>query len=233
MWLRGFEKCGWLYTAFNTPSSIKIMLEMVALYYKCWYYFKGNRKPWGVFKRGIKWPKLCFKSLPLEDGRIQSFRLLSLHKKYEINYGKTEISLHQRLYKSVQFVQSLSHFWLFVTPWTAAIRPPCPSPTPRVHPNSCPLSRWYHPNVSSSVVPFSFYPQSFPASGSFQMSQLFESGGETFGVSASASVLPMNVHDWSPLGWTDWVALQSKGRSRVFSNTTVQKNQFFSAQLSI
>ena len=93
---------------------------MVALYYKCWYYFKGNRKPWGVFKRGIKWPKLCFKSLPLEDGRIESFRLLSLHKKYEINYGKTEISLHQRLYKSVQFVQLLSCFWLFVTPWTAA-----------------------------------------------------------------------------------------------------------------
>ena len=104
-------------------------------------------------------------------------------------------------------------------------KPPCPSPTPRVYPNSCPLSWWCHPAISSSVVPFFSRPQSFPASGSFQMSQLFTSGGQSAGVSASTSVLPMNTQDWS-LGWTGWIALQSKGLSRVFSNTTVQKHQF-------
>ena len=111
-------------------------------------------------------------------------------------------------------------------------RPPCPSPTPRVHPNPSPLSQWCHPTISSSVVPFSSCPQSFPASGSLQMSQLFTSGSQSIGVSASTSVLPMNTQDWCPLGWTGWVSLQSKGLSRVFSNTTVQKHQFFGAQPS-
>ena len=110
-------------------------------------------------------------------------------------------------------------------------RPPCPSPTPRVYSNSCPLSRWCRPAISSSVVPFSFCPQSLPASGSFLMSQLFAWGGQSTRVSASASVLPMNTQDWS-LGWTGWISLQSKGLSRVFSNITVQKHQFFGAQLS-
>ena len=112
-------------------------------------------------------------------------------------------------------------------------RPPCPSPTPGVHPNPFPLSRWCHPTISSSVIPFSSCPQSFLASGSFPMSQLFASGGQLIGVSASTSVLPMNTQDWSPLGWTGWISLQSKGFSRVSSNTTVQKNQFFSTQLSL
>ena len=112
-------------------------------------------------------------------------------------------------------------------------RPPCPSPTPGAYPNSCPLSQWCHPTISSSVIPFSSCLQSFPASRSFQMSQLFTSGGQSTGVSASASVLPMNIQDWSPLGWTGWISLQSKGLSRVFSNTTVQKHQFFGAQLSL
>ena len=112
-------------------------------------------------------------------------------------------------------------------------RPPCPSPTPGVHPNPCPLSRWCHSTISSSVVPFSSCPQSFPASGSFPMSQLFAWGGQSIGVSASTSVLPMNIQDWSPLGWTGWISLQSKGLSRVFSNTTVQKHQFLGAQLSL
>ena len=112
-------------------------------------------------------------------------------------------------------------------------RPPCPSPTPGVHPNPCPLSQWCHPTISSSVVPFSSRPQSLPASGSFQMSQLLTSGGQSIGVSASASVLPMNIQDWFPLGWTGSISLQSKGLSRVFSNTTVQKHQFFSPQLSL
>ena len=110
-------------------------------------------------------------------------------------------------------------------------RPPCPSPTARVYPNPCPLGRWCHLAISSSVVPFSC-PQSFPASGSFQMSQLFASGGQSIGVSASTSVLPMNIQDWFPLGWTGWISLQPKRLSRVVSNTTVQKHQFFGAQPS-
>ena len=112
-------------------------------------------------------------------------------------------------------------------------RPPSPPPTPRVYPNSRPLSWWCHPTISSSVVPFSSPPQSFPASGSFQMSQLFASGGQSIGVSASTSAHPMNTQDWSPLGWTGWISLQSKGLSRVFSNTTVPKHQFFGAQFSL
>ena len=100
-------------------------------------------------------------------------------------------------------------------------RLPCPSPTPGVYSNSCPLSRWCHLIISSSIVPFSFCLQSFPVSGSFQMSQLFTSGGQSIGVSASTSVLPVNIQDWFPLGWTGWISLQSKGLSRVFSNTTV------------
>ena len=112
-------------------------------------------------------------------------------------------------------------------------RPPYPSPTPGVYPNSCPLSRWCHPTISSSVVPFSSCPQSFPASGSFKISQLFASGGQSTRVSASTSVLPMNIQDWFPLGWTGWISLQSKRLSKVFSNTTVQKHQFFGAQLSL
>ena len=112
-------------------------------------------------------------------------------------------------------------------------RPPCPSPTLGVYSNVCPLSRWCHPTISSSVIPFSSYLQSFPASESFQMSQFFASVGQSTGVLASASVLPMNIQDWFPLGWTGWTSLQSKGLSRVFSNTTVQKHQFFSAQLSL
>ena len=109
-------------------------------------------------------------------------------------------------------------------------RPPCPSPTPRVYSNSCPLSQWCHPTISSFVIPFSSFPQSLPAPGSFPVSQLFTSGGQSTGVSASTSVLPMNTQDWSPLGWTGWISLQSKGLSRVFP--TVQKHQFFGAQLS-
>ena len=111
-------------------------------------------------------------------------------------------------------------------------RPPCPSQTPGVYPNPCPSSQWCHPTISSSVVSFSSCPQSFPASGSFPMSQFFISGGQSIGVSTSTSLLPMNTQPWSPLGWTGWISLQSKGLSRVFSNTTVQKHQFFGTQLS-
>ena len=130
-------------------------------------------------------------------------------------------------------VQSLSHVRLFVTHEPKQARPPCPSSTPEVHLNPYPSNRGCHPAISSSVAPFFSCPQSLPALGSFPMSQLFTWGGQSIGVSASASVFPMNTQDWSPLGWTGWISLQSKGCSRVFSNTTVQKHQFFSAQLSL
>ena len=112
-------------------------------------------------------------------------------------------------------------------------KPPCPSPTPGVYSNSCSLSQWCHPTISSSVVPFSSSFQSFPASGSFKMSQYFTSGGQNIGVSASASVFPVNIWDWFPLGWIGWISLQFKELSRVFSNTTIQKQQFFGAQPSL
>ena len=134
---------------------------------------------------------------------------------------------------SVQF----SHSVMSDSLWPHGLqhaRLPCPSPTPRAYSNSCPSSRWCHPTISSSVIPFSFRLQSFPASGSFQMSQFFfTSGGQSIGVSALASVLPMNIQDWFPLGWIGWISLQSKGLSRVFSNTTVQKHQSFGAKLSL
>ena len=134
-------------------------------------------------------------------------------------------------FSSVQF----SHSVVSDSLWSYELqhaRSPCPSPTPGVYPNSCPLSQWCHPTISSSVIPFSYHLQSFLASGYFQMSQLFASGGQSNWVSASTSVLPMNTQDWSPLGWTGWISVQSKGLSRVFSNTTVQKHQFFRVQLS-
>ena len=145
---------------------------------------------------------------------------VKLHPKIWISNSRRKISISS--------VQSLSRVWL-----CNPTRPPCPSATPGVHPNPCPLSRWYHPTILSSIVPFSSCLQSFPASGSFQMSQLIASSGQSIGVSASTSVLPMNTQDWFPLGWTDWTSLQSKGVSGVFSNTTVQKYQFFCAQLSL
>ena len=151
------------------------------------------------------------------------------------------ITIYHSIYKDTSVLHELSHIQFSGSVVSDSLqphepqhtRPPCPSPTPGVHPNPCPLNRWCHPTISSSVVPFSSCPQSFPASGSCQMSQLFASGGQSIGVSASTSVLPMNTQDWSPLGWTGWISLQSKGLSRVFSNTTVQKRQFFSTQLSL
>ena len=111
-------------------------------------------------------------------------------------------------------------------------KPPCLSPTPGIYPESCPMSQWCHPTISSSVIPKSSCLQSFPASGSFKMNQFFTSGRQSIWVSASASVLLVNIQDWFPLGWTGWISVQSKGLSRVFSNTTVQKHQFFGTQLS-
>ena len=136
--------------------------------------------------------------------------------------------------KEEVIVQSLSHVWLFATLWTAArYLSPYLSPTPGVYPNPSPLSRWYHPAISSSVIPFSSCPQFLPASESFPTSQLFAWGGQSTGVSALASFIPKNTQDWSPLEWTGWISLQSKGLSRVFSNTTVHKHQFFGTQPSL
>ena len=135
-------------------------------------------------------------------------------------------------WSSVQF----SHSVVSDSLWPHGLqhtRPPCPSPTPGVYSNSCPLRWWCHPTITSSVVPFSSCLPSFQASGSFQMNQFFASGGQSIGASASASVLPMNTQDWSPLGWTGCISLQPKGISTVFSNTTVQKHQFFGTQLSL
>ena len=151
-----------------------------------------------------------------------TFMNISKHPKQHTKYFLHSVS-----------VQLLSHVRLFVTPWTKACQASLSITSSRSLPNSCPLSWWCHPIISSSVVPFSSYPQSLPASGSFPMSQLFASSGQSTGVSASASVLPMNTEDWSPLGWTGWIPLLSKGLSRVFSNITVQKHQFFSTQLSL
>ena len=125
-------------------------------------------------------------------------------------------------------VPLLSHVQLFATRRLQHARPPCPSPTSGACWNSCPSSRWYHPTISSSVIPFSSHLQSFPASRSFQMSQFFTSGGQSIGVSALSSVLPMNIQDLFPLGWTGLISLQSKGLSRVFSNTPVEKDQLSS-----
>ena len=154
-----------------------------------------------------------------------------LGRKKSINH-RTLWGIKWRCFSSVQFSRSIvSDSFRPHEPQHA--RPPCPSPAPRVHTNSCPLSRWCHPTISSSVILFSSCLQSFSALGSFPMSWLFASGGQTTGASASTSVLPMNIQEWSPLGWTGWISLQSKGLSRVFFNTTIQKHQFFSAQPSL
>ena len=148
-----------------------------------------------------------------------------LWKKYSLNIGFSIINCNMI---SVQFSHSVVSDSLQPHEPQHA-RPHCPLPTAGVHPNACPSSWWCHPTISSSVVPFSSCRESFPASGSFQISQLFTAGGLSIGVSASTSVLPMNTQDWSPLGWTSWISLQSKGLSRVFSNTTLQKHQLFAA----
>ena len=155
-----------------------------------------------------------------------------LPSSFNININILPISFHLTppfIFAEVQFSSSAvaESLWLH---GLQHARPPCPSPIPGAYSNSCPLSWWCHPTISFSIVPFSSCLKSFPASGSFQMSQFFTSGGQSIGISASASVLPVNIQDWSPLGWTGWIPLQSMGLSRVFSSTTVQKHQFFSTQ---
>ena len=177
------------------------------------------------------------KILFLKERLLSSLMIVMPDKSQYIGVKINQLQLNSFLnfkfiYCSVQFSCSVvSDSWWPHEPQHA--RPPCPSPTPGACSNSYPLSRWCHPTISSSVVSFSSHLQSFPASGFFPMSQFFTSGGQSIGVSASASVLPMNIQDSFPLGWTGWISLQSKKLSRVFSNTTVQKHQFFGAQLSL
>ena len=158
-----------------------------------------------------------------------------------MNFGRTQHEVHCRwILKLVWMKWSFSFIQFSHSNVSNPLQPhglqharlPCPSPTPEACSNSPTLSQWCHPTISPSVVPYSSCLQSFPASGSFPMSQFFILGGQSVGVSVSASVLPMNTQDWSPLEWTSWISLQSKGLSRVFSNTTVQKHRFFGTQLS-
>ena len=172
---------------------------------------------------------LCFfLSQPAWDGKIGTV----------ISNAKEKKDFSNISIKFFSSVQLLSHAWLSVTPWTQHARLPCPSPTSGACSNSCPLSQWWHPSISSSVVPFSSCLQSFPESGSIPMSQFFTTGGQSFGVSALASVLSMNIQGLFPLGWTDWISLQSKDLSRVFSNTNSSKawilwcSAFFIGQLT-
>ena len=154
---------------------------------------------------------------------------------FRTDYKIKELFVLWEFYKTLLSVQ-FSHSVVFnsLRPYgLQQARLPCPAPTPGVYSNSHPLSQWCHPTISSSVIPFSSHLPSFPASGSLQMSRFFASGGQSIRVSALVSVLPMNIQDWFPLGWTGWISLQFKGLSRVFSNTTIQMHQFFSAQLSL
>ena len=165
---------------------------------------------------------------------IRSTHIFSLNSRLrKVSKVNIRCFWHERQ-NGVQFSQ-FSHSVMSNSLWpheSQHTRPPCPSQTPGVYPNPCPLGRWCHPAISSSVIPFSSCPQSLPASESFPMSQLFAWGGQSIRVLASASVLPKNTRDWSPLGWTGWISLQSRGLAWVFSNTTVQKHQFFGTQLS-
>ena len=173
-------------------------------------------------------------------GRFQFYKpkvLAETVMSKEVGQGRGPLSIHIPLKSwnigwSVQFSRSVMSNSLQSYELQHP-RPPCPSPTPRACSNSCPLSQWCHPTISSSVVLFSSCLQFFRASRSFQMSQYFLSGGQSIAISALASVLPMNIQDWFPLGWTGWIFLQPKGLSRVFFNITVQKHQFFGAQLSL
>ena len=189
-------------------------------------YFCVLSQPWGKLKEKTWLWKLTVSTLSHE---------FLLYCKIHPDFP----CLCQGLSQNLAHIESVSQFSCSVMSDSLRHRglqhtsPPRPSPTPAAYSNSCPLSWWCHATSSSSAIPFSSYLQSFPASGSFQMSQFFASGGQRIRVSASALVLPMNIQVWFPLGWTGWISLQSKGLSRVFSNTTVQKHQFFGPQFSL
>ena len=186
------------------------------------------RKAENIKKRWQEYTELYKRDL----NKLDSHDGVITHPEQDILKCEVKWILGNIQFSSVQFSRSVVSDSLWPHESQHA-RPPCPSSTPGDHSNSCPLSQWCHPTISSSVVPFSSCPKSLPASGSFPVSQLFAWGGQSTRVSASASVLSVNTQDWSPLGWTGWISLQSKGLSRVFSNTTVHKHQFFGIQLSL
>ena len=181
-----------------------------------------------VFQLRLSWSQLLFPFLSLCSlGNLLLLFFLYAPQRFTAVRNAARMLNSPSLLSSVQLLSRL-----FATPWIAACQASLSITNSWVHSNSCPSSRWCHPTISSSVVPFSSCPQSLPASQSFPMSHLFSWGGQSTGVSALAPFLPKNTQDWSPLEGTGWISLQSKGLSRVFSNTTVQKHQFFGAQLS-
>ena len=186
----------------------------------------SGRSPGGGHGNPLQYP--CLEN-PMDRGVWQA----AVHGVTKSQTWLKWLSPHAQVLTKEGSVQLLSRLWLFATPWTVACQASLSITNSWSPPNSYPLSWWCHPTSLSSVVPFYSRLQCFEASGSFQMSQHFESGGQSIGVSASASVLPMNIQDWFPLGWTCLISLQSKGLSRVFFNTTVQKHEFFSTQLSL
>ena len=216
---------------FSLPSSV------IKWFHKKWpiliLFWKMHADMSQYYLRKLFWMKLKTSKSHLTEKNKQTLRptnyIFSFHTLPLLPFNFNILENNEIL--SVQFScsvmsKSLQSHGLHHT------RLPCQSPTTRAYSNSCPLSRWCHPAISSSVVPFSSHLQSFPASGSFLRSQFFASGGQIIRVSASASVSPMNIQDWFSLGWTGLISLQSKGLSRVFSNTIVQKHQFFGTQLS-
>ena len=211
---------------FYWTQFIKNIISTTNQYKNYWYLY--------IFIQNL-WNPMCILHLEhISIQKLNSLEILNLCLDFiRLTVGKVDSHIQVVLnISSVQF----SHSVMSNSSWPHGLqhaRLPCPSPTPEACSNSCPLSWWCHPIISSSVVPFSSCLQSFPASGSFRKSQFFASGGQSIGVSALASVLPMNIQDWFPLGWTGWISLQSKGLSRVFSNTTVQKHQFFGTQVSL
>ena len=222
--MNDFSRPRFLYLPINTKKKNKKTLN--SLIWNIWFYLINSNLL--IFRLPIPCCKLLY-NLTLSSFFLSPNRTTpSSEQFYQVIWEA--ISWAWSLKNSVQFSRSVASDSLRPHELQHA-RPPCPSPTPGVYPNSRPSSRWCHPAISFSVVSFSSWPQSLPASGTFPMSQLFAWGGQSFGVSASASVLSMNIQDWSPLGWTGWISLQSKGLTRVFSSITVQ-NQFFSAQLS-
>ena len=207
----------------KTHYNIVISLQLIKINEKkrkqinvCWNNYEDNE---GRRKYILQSPSPCLFTTILihRDDDISVPKSISLQ--LLISFFPINGSL-SGMFSSVQFSHSVMSNSLQLHGLQHA-RPPCPSRIPGVHSNSCPLSRWCHSTVSFSVIPFSSCLQSFPTSGSFQMSQFFLSGSQSIGVSASTSVLPMNIQDWFPLGWTGWISLQSKGLSRVFSNATV------------
>ena len=184
-------------------------------------------------------PLYCSGSILWAHGKLRESCLWAVAGTMNVSHQWTLISPSPEVFliwnpldNSVQFCSVAQSCLTLCDPMNCSM-PPCPSPAPGVYSNSCLLSRWCHPAILSFVIPFSSRLQSLPASESFPVSQLFTSGGQSIGVSASASVLPMNTQEWSTLGWTGWISLQSKGLSRVFSNITVQKHQLLGAQLSV